>query len=479
MVVALTCCAAVVCAQVKAFPTAEGFGAQTKGGRGGRVIEVTNLNDSGTGSFRACVEATGPRTCVFRVGGTIQLNRPIEIQEPSSFLTIAGQTAPGGGIAMGPWPIIITYGAHDIIMRYIRLRQGYDFEVPDGNNNCGNLFVYGISPTHVYNVIIDHVSASWACDDSVQGVGYVSDTTFQWNLIGESAYAPVDGGGGSKGFIAGTNDASVVNSVAISFHHNLLVHHEARNPLTSPIGLLDWRYNIIYNWGACTGNLAFGSTDNYVQSNLPNNVNFVGNKYIGGANSNTSDCWFGELLSYASTKVYVQDNETPWCGGASCPSNTWALGWGDGVTGARPPSEATYRAFSPFNAPTITTTARNQLESVLATNAGATKPTRDSLDARLVSEFQSRTGSLGRQGAAAPFLANGTPPTDSDHDGIPDSWETAHGLNPGNSVDGAATSSNGYTHLENYLNELAGDTTVPGGPPATLPAPSTLRIVNQ
>jgi len=479
MVVALTCCAAgVVCAQVKAFPSAEGFGAKTIGGRGGTVMEVTNLNDSGTGSFRACAEGTGKRTCVFRVGGTITLTSPINIEEANSYLTIAGQTAPGDGIAIGPWPINIHYGAHDVIVRYIRLRQGYVTAPADGNNDCGNLFVWGGGGTHVYNVIIDHVSGAWACDDAFQGVGYVTDTTFQWLLIGEPYHEGRDGYGGSKGFITGGTSASSANST-ISFHHSLIVHSLSRNPLASPIGLLDWRNNIIYNWGACTGNVALGSTDNLIQTSMPLNVNFVGNKYIPGADSNTKDCWFGELMSYAVTKVYTQDNETPWCGDSSCPSNTFDLGWGDAVTGVRPPNEGTYRASTPFNAPAITMTSRSQLESVIANNVGATKPKRDSLDVRFVSEFQSRSGMIGRQGAPFPTLPQSiNAPADSDHDGIPDSWELSHGLNANNGADGAVQAANGYTNLENYLNELAGDT-VPGVPPSAPPAPRNLSIVNR
>jgi hypothetical protein len=469
-------------AQVKAFPTAEGFGAQTVGGRGGRAIEVTNLNDSGPGSFRACAEGTGPRTCIFRVGGTIQLSQPVNINAGNSFLTIAGQTAPGEGIALGPWAINIANGAHDIIMRHVRLRQTFTGYPPDANNNCGNVFVYGNAPTRVTNVIIDHVSVAFACDDSIQGVGNISGVTFQWMLIGKPAHGPVDGYGGSKSFIGGTNNGAVVGGTNLSFHHNLMVHSEARNPLFSPIGVADWRYNIVYNWGACTGNVALGSTDNYVQSNLPLNINLVGNKYLAGPNSNTQECWLGELFSYAATKVYVQDNESPWCGGAACAAQEWALGWGDGVTGTRPPSEATYRAFTSHAAPVITATAREQLESVLASQVGATRPRRDALDAQLVREFQARAGGLGRQGAVAQAISGGLPPQDTDHDGMPDSWEQAQGLNRHNSADGPQTAANGYTNLENYLNELAGDTGAGGaeaGPtPTPRPAPKNLRAVS-
>jgi hypothetical protein len=134
--------------------------------------------------------------------------------------------------------------------------------------------------------IIDHVSAAWACDDSMQGVGYVTDTTFQWVLIGEPYDEQRDGYGGSKGFITGGTNPAAANAT-ISFHHNLILHSLSRNPLASPIRLLDWRNNIIYNWGACTGNVQLGYTNDLVQTSMPLNVNFVGNKYIPGADSNT------------------------------------------------------------------------------------------------------------------------------------------------------------------------------------------------
>src|SRR5438128_11716951 len=110
----------VAAAQVKAFPTAEGFGANTIGGRGGRVIEVPNLDDAGPGSFRECAEATGPRTCIFRVGGAIELQSPINVQAANSYLTIAGQTALGDGIQIKNWFLEISYGAHDVIVRHLR-----------------------------------------------------------------------------------------------------------------------------------------------------------------------------------------------------------------------------------------------------------------------------------------------------------------------------------------------------------------------
>lgn len=176
----------LVASGTKAFPSAEGFGAYAKGGRGGSVIEVTTLADSGPGSLRACAQATGPRTCVFRVGGTINLNSDIVLRETNSFLTIAGQTAPGGGVQLKNWGLNVTGGAHDVVVRYLKIRKGTDQSPQDINNDCNGILIWGASaagPTR--NVIVDHASVSWTCDDTVQTYSRATDVTVQWTLIGE------------------------------------------------------------------------------------------------------------------------------------------------------------------------------------------------------------------------------------------------------------------------------------------------------
>jgi pectate lyase len=460
--------AAQIHGQAKAFPTAEGFGAVSVGGRGGAVIEVINLDDAGTGSFRACAEGTGPRTCVFRIGGVINLSDHIHIYEANSFLTIAGQTAPGPGITLTPWPINIANGAHDIIIRHLRHRQAYASEPPNGNSDCGGIIVYGPGSQRTYNVIIDHASVAYACDDTTQGYAYVTDTTLQWSLLGEG-YESVfgDGFGSSKGFITGgSNPESAFTS--FSFHHNMILHSASRNPYVGPSGVLDFRNNLIYNWWACRGSVGIGTNNNNISTSVPTNVNFVGNVYLAGPNTdpisdppNPDACWLGSIYPESPAHIYVQDNATPYCGGMACPAGTFNIGWGKGGAGeSYPASEATYRVGTPHTAPAIAMTPRTTLESVLAPKVGAIVPLRDSLDTRLLSELQARTGNVGRQGASFPTLATSTAaPTDTDHDGMPDSWETSHGLNPNNSADrnGVPTPANGYTNLELYLNELAGD----------------------
>src|SRR5512139_755534 len=150
---------------IPAFPGAEGFGAATPGGRGGEVIEVTNLNDSGPGSLREAMEVrTGPRTVVFRVGGTITLTGPIEVREPNSYLTVAGQTAPGDGVQIKNYGINIRDGAHDVVLRYLRVRPG---DTTPGVGGKDGVLVYGEGTRPVHNVVVDHCSIEWATDENV------------------------------------------------------------------------------------------------------------------------------------------------------------------------------------------------------------------------------------------------------------------------------------------------------------------------
>jgi pectate lyase len=474
---------------VKAFPTAEGFGAaDTVGGRGGVVMEVKNLNDSGPDSFRACAEGTGPRTCVFRVGGVINLNSAINIVAANSFLTIAGQTAPGEGITLTPWPINIAYGAQHVIIRHLRHRQAFATHPPNENNDCGGFGLYGPDKTaqqgggtwHVHHIILDHVSTGYTCDDSMHMSGHVTDATIQWSLVADPyEHGKGDPYGASKGFIFGTNSLQAAPLAQGSVHHTMFLNTGTRNPGGGPQGVMDWRYNLVYHWFACTGGMRIGGTDENQSGPLRANHNFVGNRYIAGPETNTSGCWLGELRTESNARVYVQDNVTPWCGMDACPVDTFDLGWGNGTTPTESArmNELQFRVSTPFAAPAITPTARSAMESTLAAKAGATVPKRDALDARVVNEMQTRTGDIGRRGAPFPTLPScGAPfsttppctaaPTDTDHDGMPDAWETAHGLDWNNPADRnaiATNPNNGYTNLENYLNELAGDD-LGGGP---------------
>jgi pectate lyase len=209
---------------VPAFPGAEGYGAMTRGGRGGKVIMVTNLNDTGPGSLRDACETEGPRIVVFAVSGTITLESRLRISNP--YITIAGQTAPGEGICIKKYPLSIN--ASEVIIRYIRVRLGD--ETGDDTD--------AISGKHKYpkNIILDHVSASWSVDETVS-IYHCENVTVQWCLVSESMY--------NAGHAKGTHGfGGIWGSNRSTYHHNLLAHHSSRNPrFASGCGYNDFRNN--------------------------------------------------------------------------------------------------------------------------------------------------------------------------------------------------------------------------------------------
>src|SRR3712207_3788118 len=239
--------AALPPAALPAFPGAEGAGALALGGRGGRVLRVTNLEDSGPGSLRVAVEAKGPRTIIFDVGGTIRLSKPLVVRNGQ--VTIAGQNAPGGGITLRDRHFEIA--ADDVVVRYIRARLGDEGAVESD----------AFTISRGKQVIVDHVSASWSVDETLSsGSDYktpkddLRDVTVQWSIISESmrrsVHAKGDHGYGS--LLRGAKGARM------SFHHNLWAHHAARmprpgnylTPQQDSVGAsYDFRSNVFYNWG--------------------------------------------------------------------------------------------------------------------------------------------------------------------------------------------------------------------------------------
>jgi len=426
-----------------AFPGAEGYGSTTVGGRGGIIVEVTNLNDSGLGSLRyACENYTEPRIVVFRVGGTIVLTSgDIEIREGNSYLTIAGQTAPGDGVQLKGAGILIMDGAHDIVLRYLRIRPG-----ESAPEDCVTIWGNNGTDTYrrVYNVVVDHCSLQWAPDENTNVWDYCDGVTFQWCIIAE-------GTGQNKGFISGYGSGSGTPAfdIEVGLHHNLFAHNEGRNPYFKQgrDGPADFRNNVVYNW----------LNNNVGQVEVGQQASFVANYYKEGPDTN----WGGIILVPDGTnatgiQIFVDGNRGQFC--PSGCSNQWDIGIAYYQGGHITAPEDKYRMWSPYFPPTVTTHTASEAWDLVLAGAGATKPSRDAVDTRIVNEVTNGTGECGKS-SDWPNLQSGTPPTDSDHDAMPDSWETAHGLNPNNASDrNGDLDGDGYTNIEEYLNE-----TEPGG----------------
>ncbi len=426
--------------QVLAFPGADGFGKYTTGGRGGRVIDVTNLNDSGPGSLRAAIESEGPRTIIFRISGTIPLESDLIIEHGD--LTIAGQTAPGDGICIRNYKTQIA--ADNVIVRFLRFRLG------DESRHVEDAL--GANGTR--NVIIDHCSMSWGIDE-VASFYDNEDFTLQWSIISESLYNSIHPKGvhGYGGIWGGAR---------ATFHHNLLAHHSSRNPRlhggrtprTADDEQVDLRNNVIYNWG-------FQS----VYGGERGRQNIVGNYFKPGPATVRPD---RIIEVYDDLGMwYISDNLVE--GHSSVTDDNWR-----GVVGAG----SRTRVENPFDFLIDSTlSAADAFENVLLF-AGAVLPKRDEVDVRVVREVRTGTATYGTASYGADRLADtgidihgiidsqsdagGWPellgkqaPKDTDGDGMPDEWEIANGLDPMNPDDARIVTESGYTHLEQYLNELA------------------------
>ncbi len=425
-----------------AFPGAEGFGADTVHGRGGRVIYVTSLEARGAGTLREALGAEGPRIILFKIGGTIRLRENIVIREP--FAYVAGQSAPGDGVAIYGAGIIVA--THDVVIRFLRVRPGDDPAGPPGASRDA-LAVHGPG---AYNVVIDHCSLSWAIDENASTWGRVDDVTFQWNLIAEGLHDSLHPEGPhSKGLLIGDG------TDGISVHHNLFAHNNARNPLLKGGTTADIVQNVMYNWGD-TG-LALSDWE---ATGAPIFANVTGNVFRRGPNS---PVYWPVLIPYG--RVAILGIDLPYLGPKPAPETRLYLA---GNTGPYRPDDSgdewalvniqngLYRSDEPFPAPAITPTG-DTYARVLEW-AGAVLPTRDAADRRIVADVQNRTGRIIDAVAETPGypdLQSADPPADSDLDGMPDAWESARDLDPDNPADGPADrDGDGYTNVEEYLNGL-------------------------
>ena len=428
--------------QIAAFPGADGFGKYTSGGRGGRVIEVTNLDDKGAGSLREALLVKGARTVVFRVSGNISLKSEIKITNGD--LTIAGQTAPGDGICIKDSKIEIS--ASNVIIRYLRFRLG-DLSRQETDT-------FGANDSK--NIIIDHCSMSWGIDE-VGSFYNNQDFTLQWCILSESLnFSYHHKGEHGYGGIWGGKKAT--------FHHNLFAHNSSRNPRFQGARKtgnpddeqVDFRNNVIFNWGF-----------NSAYAGEKGRYNMIANYYKSGPASINKDRivdpWDHD------SRWFLKDNYV-----FGYPDIS-ADNWKGGVQGDWWRFES--RVDTPFVFLIEKTDSPQEAFDNITKSCGAILPVRDAVDVRIINELKTgkpayegkyyrlkypkidnnlKCGIIDSQSEVGgwPELKSKPAPIDTDHDGIPDEWEKAHSLNPNDPKDGSLITPSGYSNLENYLNEL-------------------------
>jgi len=425
------------------------------GGRGGKVIEVTNLKDEGPGSLRAALQTQGPRIIVFRVAGIIQLASNLDIDHPD--VTIAGQSAPGDGICLANHSLNIN--THNVILRHLRVRRGR----PEGGQGSDNI---GGNPEG--QVIVDHCTTSWGMDENLSLYRHmkampdgsraklpVVNLTIQWCISSEALNASNHAFGGTWG----GQDAT--------FHHNLFACNTGRNPSIGMGGEFDYRNNVIFNW-------RHRSMDGGDETSL---MNVINNYYKPGPATNAN-------MRSVIARIEERDTYSPgrrWEAGqwyspmGKRPGKWYVAGnfvegfpevTADNWKGMRAMSRAAApgaaRVHTPFEAwPVQQETAQAAFESVVA-RAGATLPRRDAVDKRVTRMVRTGKVTPGNGIINDPQEVGGYPnyrfapedvPVDTDHDGMPDAWETQHDLNPNQADDGPSDADgDGYTNVEEYLN---------------------------
>ena len=399
-----------IIAQQLAFPGAEGFGATATGGRGGSVYHVTNLNDSGPGSFRDAVSKPR-RTVVFSVGGVIKIKSPVSVK---SQITIAGQTAPGEGIVIYGNSVSFS-GSNNIIARYVRFHGSIEMS----KGACVVVI------DNADNVILDHCSIEWGRWDNLH-IKESKNITLQYCINGESIDPQRFG-------------ALLEHPVNLTIHHCLWISNQSRNPKAK--AAIQFVNNVIYNWGGSGLVGGHSEADHY--------QDIINNYFIAGPNSSDN---FLSMFT-ATDHVFQQGNYVDL-------DKDGVLN-GRLITGEDFLREQAVLLPSPHNLPPVPVKldSTEAAFKIVLTQAGASL-IRDSVDSRLIVDVKSlgTKGNIIRSEAEVggqKQINSGTGLIDSDQDGIPDNWEIKHKLNPNNPDDRNACQNNdGYTNLENYLNSL-------------------------
>jgi hypothetical protein len=443
-----------------AFPGAEGYGRFARGGRGGGVRHVTNLNDSGPGSLRdAILGDYGPRTVVFDVAGLITLDSDIIVSSAQPYITVAGQTAPGKGICIKKQQLGMS-GARDAVLRHVRLLVGK--ESGETQNATG---MSGVS-----HCIMDHVTAGWGIDEGLS-TRTAKNVTFQRCSLSEALNVA-----GHQNYPAGTAHgyaASIGGDIA-SFHHNLLAHNEGRNWSMAGgldasgyyAGKLDIFNNVVYNWSSRTtdgGAMEVNFVNNYYKRGPVNGITTILNPQYGGFPGKQQYYMAGNILLNGTTTVTNQ-------------TTLLSIGTENGGTlpqNSTPAYSAT--VIAPFFSSYATIhTATNAYKQVLS-DVGCNQPQIDTHDTRVINETLNGTYSISGSVSGKKGLPDTTADLggwdnygnevrpagfDTDGDGMPDWWEAIKGFNPASAANDFTESNgdpdgDGYTKLEDYLNWLA------------------------
>ncbi len=457
-----------------AFPGCQGSGCATPGGRGGTVYRVTNLDDSGTGSLRACVQASGPRTCVFTLGGHIALRSTLAISNP--YLTIAGQTAPGGGIELSGQTTsgsttlssdLVLIQTHDVVIRFIKMRLG-----PVSDPNYANSLV--VQSGNQYNLVVDHCTLMWGAWDNLSiyatDSGSNHDQTYSWNIIAEPLLQP--GAAGSVAVSASGADSTIADdSGDLDLHHNLIASADHRLP-TLRVSSGRLVNNVVYNY-------------NYYAMKAKGDWDIIGNYFKAGPMNRDPP---HEIESWTSQdgndttlppNLYLSGNAGPHNSYSPASGVNETADWeltalsssGDGGESSSPLGTSYQRATPLPTAPSGVAIAADVATDLVHPNgtflgtvgssqtlacAGGWVNNRDSVDARIVDEFVSGDGTSDNALSTVsgyPALGAGSPCDDADGDGIPDAYERAKGV-PVRSMSPAHVNDDGYTDLEHYLAGL-------------------------
>lgn len=454
---------------IPAFPGAEGGGMYSYGGRGGRVIVVTSLADQGPGTLREACEQGGARIVVFNVSGIIRIKTPIIIRAP--YITIAGQSAPGDGVCVAGESVWIN--THDVVVRFMRFRRGETWVGRRDDAIGGN---------PVGNIMIDHVSASWGLDENMSMYRHMyNDSTGTIEQKEGTANITIQNSIFSESLDTWNHAfGSTLGGENCSFIRNLWADNTGRNPSVGWNGIFNFANNVVFNWV----HRSVDGGDYRAQFNIINNYfkpgpatpknNNVGHRILKPESGRS------KLKYLVFGRCYVDGNIME--GYDAITKDNWA----GGVQVEEQPDAGKYKDFmkvdKPLPMPAFTLLSAAGAYQYVLSNAGATLPRRDAVDTRIVE--QARTGKIAwKEGVKLPETQfehrrlpidsykigiitdpiqvggypdyKGTPRKDSDNDGIPDEWETAHGLNPKNAADaGQDRNKDGYSNVEEYLNSL-------------------------